>query len=69
MGPVIKRFIKNYPGLVIQGGKNMKEIVKQAQNLAAKGDVIVLSPACASFDMFKNYKDRGNQFKLWVNRL
>ena len=69
MGPVIKRFIKNYHGLVVQGGKNMKEIVKQSQNLAVRGEVIVLSPACASFDMFKNYKDRGNQFKLWVNQL
>ena len=69
MGPVIKQFIKNYHGLVIQGGSNMKAIVKQSQNLAVRGDVIVLSPACASFDMFKNYQDRGNQFKLWVNQL
>ncbi len=44
-------------------GLNMAEIVKIAYNNAASGDVVLLSPACASFDMFKNYKDRGQQFK------
>jgi UDP-N-acetylmuramoylalanine--D-glutamate ligase len=39
------------------------EAVHAAYHFAAKGDVVLLSPACASFDLFKNYEDRGNQFK------
>ncbi len=46
--------------------KNMKEIVKSAFSQAKAGDVVLLSPACASLDMFKNYKDRGDQFKKYV---
>ena len=44
----------------------MKEIVERAFAEAKRGDVVLLSPACASFDMFKNYKDRGWQFKKYV---
>ncbi len=51
------------------GGTNMTEIVHAAQKEAQPGDVILLSTACASFDMFKDYKDRGNQFKEVVNSL
>jgi UDP-N-acetylmuramoylalanine--D-glutamate ligase len=48
------------------GGTSMTDIVHQAYTLARPGDVVLLSPACASFDMFKNYKDRGDQFKTAV---
>ena len=41
----------------------MKEIIAIARKEASNGDVVLLSPASASFDMFKNYKDRGKQFK------
>ncbi len=42
---------------------------QQAQQLAKEGDAILLSPACASFDMFKHYEDRGEQFVLAVQHL
>ena len=46
-----------------------EEAVQAAYQLASKGDTVLLSPACASFDLFKNYEDRGNQFKKAVRLL
>ncbi len=46
-----------------------EEAVQAAYQLASKGDAVLLSPACASFDLFKNYEDRGNQFKKAVRSL
>jgi len=46
-----------------------EEAVKSAFHFANKGDVVLLSPACASFDLFKNYEDRGKQFKEAVRDL
>jgi UDP-N-acetylmuramoylalanine--D-glutamate ligase len=48
---------------------SMAEAVKSAYYLARNGDTVLLSPACASFDLFKNYEDRGNQFKQEVRNL
>ena len=48
---------------------NMKDAVNTARHIAEKGDTVLLSPACASFDLFKNYEDRGNQFKAAVRNL
>lgn len=47
----------------LPGGNTMSEIVENAKNAAEPGDIVLLSTACASFDMFKDYKDRGQQFK------
>lgn len=49
--------------------KNAKDAVNVAYALAEKGDVVLLSPGCASFDLFKNFEDRGNQFKEAVRSL
>ncbi|MCA9326707.1 UDP-N-acetylmuramoyl-L-alanine--D-glutamate ligase [Candidatus Saccharibacteria bacterium] len=51
------------------GGTSMPEIVAKTAELAQDGDIVLLSTACASFDMFKNYKDRGQQFKQAVLQL
>lgn len=45
------------------------DAARLAYQLSEKGDVVLLSPACASFDLFKNYEDRGNQFKQAVKEL
>ncbi len=58
-----------YSGKYFEGAKNMEEIFLQIWPIAAVGDVVLLSPACASFGMFKNYKDRGQQFKLQFSKL
>lgn len=48
---------------------SIEEALKQSFDLAKKGDTVLLSPACASFDLFKNYEDRGKQFKQEVAHL
>ena len=54
---------------VIVNTTSAAEAVHSAYQLADKGDVVLLSPACASFDLFKNYEDRGKQFKDAVRDL
>ncbi|MDP9229095.1 MAG: UDP-N-acetylmuramoyl-L-alanine--D-glutamate ligase, partial [Bacteroidota bacterium] len=54
---------------LIVNTNNAKDAVQSAFHFAVKGDVVLLSPACASFDLFKNYEDRGNQFKREVKEL
>ncbi len=59
-----------FQGRILALGKgSMAEIVKTSFSQTAKGGVVLLSPASASFDMFENYKDRGNQFKQAVRML
>ena len=48
---------------------NIKDAVREAMNYAQAHDVVLLSPACASFDLFNNYEDRGEQFKKAVEEL
>jgi len=49
--------------------QNMNDAVRYAQKMAERGDSVLLSPACASFDLFENYEDRGRQFKQAVQNL
>lgn len=59
------KLIKMFSGIVpiIKDTQAMSAAIEEAAQISEKGDVILLSPACASFDLFKNYEDRGNQFK------
>jgi len=54
---------------IIVNSSSMKDAVQIASHLASKGDTVLLSPACASFDWFKNYEDRGDKFKEAVMAL
>lgn len=67
----IKSKIKNPSAKfeIIEGAKSMREVIIEVQDIAASGDVVLLSPGCASFGMFKNYKDRGEQFQKEVKKL
>jgi UDP-N-acetylmuramoylalanine--D-glutamate ligase len=49
--------------------QSMEDAVRSAYYLAKNGDSVLLSPACASFDLFENYEDRGRQFKNAVRDL
>jgi UDP-N-acetylmuramoylalanine--D-glutamate ligase len=53
----------------ISDASSMQEAVEKAFQYAHKGDTVLLSPCCASFDLFKNYEDRGMQFKNCVKEL
>jgi UDP-N-acetylmuramoylalanine--D-glutamate ligase len=54
---------------LIEDATTAEEAVKKAYRLGKKGDIVLLSPACASFDLFENYEDRGHQFKQAVRSL
>ena len=54
---------------VITDALSAEEAVRKSSELAQGGDVVLLSPCCASFDLFKNYEDRGEQFKAAVRKL
>ncbi len=56
-------------GLPIADVQSMKDAVDAAYHMAKKGETVLLSPCCASFDLFKSYEDRGEQFKECVRNL
>jgi len=64
----IKEAFSNVVDLIVET-QGAEEAVKVAYKLAHKGDAVLLSPACASFDLFENYEDRGRQFKAAVRLL
>jgi len=64
----IHEAFKNDVQLIVNTG-SADEAVKAAFHFASPGDTVLLSPACASFDLFKNYEDRGDQFKQAVREL
>ena len=64
----IKYAFSNVVDLIVETYA-MSEAVKVAYKIAERGDTVLLSPACASFDLFKNYEDRGNQFKEAIKNL
>lgn len=71
MGVDNKKIVAAFKDLVpvIRETRSAAEAVHTAFQAAAKGDVVLLSPACSSFDLFKNYEDRGKQFKAAVKEL
>jgi len=71
MGTDNKKIVEFFKGIVpvIVEADSASKAVTESFNLAEKGEVVLLSPACASFDLFKNYEDRGRQFKAAVKEL
>ena len=71
LGDKNQKIIKFFQGKVdtIVQASSMNEAVNQSFSIANKGDVVLLSPACASFDLFENYEDRGLKFKKAVRAL
>ena len=73
-GPRIEQAVRECPGfdetaLPIQHADNMQHAVELARAAAKPGDIIILSPASASFDLYPNFEVRGREFKKIVNAL
>jgi UDP-N-acetylmuramoylalanine--D-glutamate ligase len=61
----LKSHFRGITGTVLES-TSLKETIEMAMRLSKPGTTVLLSPACASFDLFRNYEDRGNQFRLAV---
>jgi len=70
LGADNSKIVEAFQGVVeIVDTDSMEKAVRKASRLAEKGDVVLLSPCCASFDLFENYEDRGRQFKNAIRNL
>ncbi len=72
LGPEVAKIEQAFKGKVptlLHAPASMEEAVRMATQHAATGDAVLLSPACASFDLFKNYEERGQKFKEAVEKL
>lgn len=69
MGVDNKKLTESFKGVipVIYDTNSLDDAMRAAVGASSPGDVVLLSPACASFDLFRNYEDRGDRFKAWIN--
>jgi UDP-N-acetylmuramoylalanine--D-glutamate ligase len=70
MGVDNRKLVDAFTGVVpkVVSTSSLDEAMRAAREEAVEGDVVLLSPACASFDLFKNYEQRGELFKEWVEK-
>jgi UDP-N-acetylmuramoylalanine--D-glutamate ligase len=70
LGADNRKLVEAFGGMIpIIETNSAEEAVKQSYRIGKKGDIVILSPACASFDLFDSYEDRGRQFKQAVREL
>jgi UDP-N-acetylmuramoylalanine--D-glutamate ligase len=68
MGLDNTKLVREFTDIIpeIRSCNSFEEAMRAAKELASEGDTVLLSPACASFDLFRNYEERGRMFKEWV---